>query len=235
MVLVRPRYAGNVGAACRAAANFGAGEVAIVAPTYMPDEFELERMAMGALTHLPLSEYDELREAVEGRHLVIGTTSGRARGKRTLLAPRAVRDLIEARSPRRVAVVFGNEQNGLTAAELRRCHVLCSVPTAPEFGVLNLGQAVAVVLAYLTEGVMPPPPPLAEADLPAPAAEFAAALEQLREVLLRTGFLDPAKPERIMDRLRRWLGRTVPSRREVAILRALAAHHDYVHSSAGRD
>lgn len=235
MILVRPRYAGNVGAACRAAANFGAREVVIVAPGSMPDEFELERLAMGALAHLPLGEFDELPDALRGMNFVVGTTSGRARGKRELLGPRAVRELIETRRPRHVAVVFGNEQSGLSAAELRRCHVLCAVPTAPDFGVLNLGQAVAVVLAFLTEGARCPPPIVEDADQPASAVEFAAALEQLQEVLSRSGFLDPANPERIMDRLRLWLGRTVPSRREVAILRALAAHHGYVHGVSGRD
>ncbi len=166
---------------------------------------------MGALAHLPLVEYDDVRDAVSDADLVLATTSGRARERRALLTPRTVRNLIETRRPRRVAIVFGNEHSGLSAAELRCCHALCRVSTTPGFGVLNLGQAVAVVLALLTEGTMPPPPSPDDADHPASAEEFAAALEQLQELLSRSGFLDPTNPERIMDRLRLWLGAPFPA------------------------
>lgn len=50
---------------------------------------------------------------------------------------------------RRVALVFGNEQDGLTTAETAPLSHLVCIPTAKEQRSLNLGSAVAVALSAL--------------------------------------------------------------------------------------
>jgi tRNA C32,U32 (ribose-2'-O)-methylase TrmJ len=65
-------------------------------------------------------------------------------------------------------------------------------------------------------------------DRPATHEEFTAALTHLEEALLASGYLDPNNPARVAAQFRRWLGRTVPTRREVALLHALAAHVTYL-------
>ncbi len=54
-------------------------------------------------------------------------------------------------SERRVALVFGREESGLTANELSLCTHSCSIPTGPVQPSLNLSHAACVVLAQLFE------------------------------------------------------------------------------------
>jgi TrmH family RNA methyltransferase len=228
VVLVRPIYAGNVGAALRVAANLGVAEMVLVAPTASTDDPDFRRMAMGGGRHVRMSEADTLDEAVAGVDVVVATTSTRTRDPRGVLTPAEVCERLRVAGAQRVAVVFGPEQSGLSKMELRRCHILLSVPTNPDFPVLNLSQAVGIVVTALgpaghTLPVSPDP-----MDGPALPAELHGALDHMEAVLVASGFLDHINPARVMDQIRRWVGRSVPTRREIAILRGIAAHIDYI-------
>jgi TrmH family RNA methyltransferase len=228
VVLVRPRYAGNVGGAVRVAANFSVPELVLVEPAcLLDDDPEFVRMAMGGEKLVAVSSSPTLAAAVADCQLVIATTSTRNRD------PRAIHTLAEARVKLResgaeaVALVFGPERGGLSREELRGCHLVLTVPTSPAFPVLNLAQAVGIVLAALADGGGSPSPsdPM---DQPASFEELGAAITHLEKVLLASGYLDPKNPTRVTDQFRRWFGRTVPTRREVALLHALAAHVTYL-------
>ncbi len=230
VVLVRPRYAGNVGSAVRAAANFAVPEVTLVDPgCSIEDDPEFIRMAMAGDRLLALTTVPTLAEAVADRQVVIATTSSRDRDRRAVHSPDEVRERLLAPGIETAALVFGSERGGLSRDEMRLCHMAVSIPTNPEFPVLNLAQAVGIMLALLTSDLgrpaSSPPDPM---DLPAPHEEFLAALRHLEEVLLASGYLDPQNPARVTDQFRRWLGRTVPTCRELALLHALAAHVTYL-------
>ncbi len=227
-VLVRPLYAGNAGSAVRVAANFGLDELVLVQPSCSTEENEFRQMAVGGLDHVRIRTAAELTDAVADCDLAVATTSGRQRDPRGILVPDQVRTLLDDRRPARVALVFGSERSGLSAEELRHCHVLCTVPSAPDFPVLNLAQAVAILLAAVVPGRRGPEPPRNAMDHVATTAEFEAALAHLQEVLLETGFLDADNPTRVSDQLRRLVGRAVPTSRELAIVRGIAAHIRYI-------
>jgi tRNA (cytidine32/uridine32-2'-O)-methyltransferase len=229
VVLVRPRYAGNVGAAVRVAANFAVREVAIVRPACpLDDDPEFVRMAMGGERLVALSSHRTLAEAVEGCQAVIATTSARTRDRRAIHSPAAARERLIDAGVEVAALVFGPERSGLPHEELRTCHLTLAVPTAPAFPVLNLAQAVGIVVAALADCPAVPAPPADAMDHPAAQAELAAAITHLEATLLASGYLDRQNPSRVTDQFRRWLGRTVPTRREVALLHALAAHLTYL-------
>lgn len=227
-VLVRPRYAGNVGSVLRLAANFGVPEVAVVAPEFDPDDPDLVRMAMGAGDLVRLTEADSLSQAVARCQLVVATSSSRDRD------PRFVIDLEEAVSLATdapvagVALVFGPERGGLRREEFQQAHMAATIPTSPAFPVLNLAQAAAVVVAAFSRGRYLLAPPVSPMDTPASAAEMAGAMAHLRAVLLDTGYLDPLNPDRVMEQIARLVGRAVPTRREVTILRGIASHINYL-------
>ena len=229
VVLVRPRYAGNVGAAVRVAANFSVPEVVLVEPTCpLDDDPEFVRMAMGAEKLVTVSSSPTLAEAVADRQLVIATTSTRNRDPRAIHTPAEAGQKMRAAGAEAVALVFGPERGGLSRQELRACHLILGVPTNPAFPVLNLAQAVGIVLAAFSadgSGLPVPPDPM---DQPATHEEFSAAITHLEQTLLASGYLDPHNPARVTDQFRRWLGRGVPTRREVALLHALAAHLTYL-------
>lgn len=226
---MRPRYAGNVGAAVRVAANFGVPEVVLVEPACdIEDDPEFVRMAMGGERLVAVRSAGALADAIGDVHVAVATTSTRNRDTRALHSPAEVRDRLVAAAAESVALVFGPERGGLAREELRRCHLTLAVPTNPAFPVLNVAQAVGIVLALLGDPCPAPPRPEDPMDGPASHDDFRAAVAHLEEVLLASGYLDPQNPARVTDQFRRWLGRTVPTRRELALLHALAAHVTYL-------
>jgi len=222
-VLVRPRYAGNVGAVLRATANFGGTEVVLVAPECDLGSQELLRMAMGAQERVRIETFPTLPAALAPFAVAVGFTSLRERDPRGVVS---VWELLPtlASVPSPAAFVFGPERGGLSRQELACCSHLATIPTDPAFPVMNLAQAVAVALAATRSPGLTIPQPRLEEDLPASREEVEKALAHLQEVLLASKFLDPNNPRRVFDQIRRVVGRGLPSRREVKILHALAAH-----------
>jgi len=61
-------------------------------------------------------------------------------------------------TPVDVSLLFGSEKYGLSNDDISFCHRLVRIPTRPEHGSMNLGQAVAVCLYELIRepGTYPP-------------------------------------------------------------------------------
>jgi TrmH family RNA methyltransferase len=229
VVLVRPRYAGNVGAAVRVAANFSVPELVLVEPACpLDDDPEFVRMAMGGEKLVTISSSPTLAAAVATCQVVMATTSTRNRDPRAIHTPAEARAKLRESAVETLALVFGPERGGLSREELRGCHLVLAVPTNPAFAVLNLAQAVGIVLALLSDESPDRAAPSDPLDQPAIHEELSAAISHLEEVLLASGYLDPNNPARVSGQFRRWFGRTVPTRREVALLHALAAHVAYL-------
>jgi tRNA/rRNA methyltransferase len=116
------------------------------------------------------------------------------------------------------ALVFGNETRGLTRTHLDRADLVIRIPTTAAFPVLNLTQAIAILLGYLTLQVEPPPP---SAPLPASEARVDGLMRHLEVALADIGFADPKNPERILRKLRRLFGRAGITDNEVKIVRGI--------------
>lgn len=158
-VLVRPRDPNNIGAATRALANFGFEELRVVEP--YPPVWKEARAAVGAQNILAQACAVPLKEALADCHLVLGTTALKTRRARQPVVPLpAVSGFLKERLPRggRLAVLFGSEKTGLSAAELGHCHALLHVPTFPKQPSMNLAQAVAVTAYELSRTPLDPAP-----------------------------------------------------------------------------
>ena len=57
---------------------------------------------------------------------------------------------LRARGAASAALVFGNESSGLTREHIDRCDLIVRIPTVCDFPVLNLTQAVAILLFHFT-------------------------------------------------------------------------------------
>jgi tRNA/rRNA methyltransferase len=223
IVLVRPRRAANVAAACRALKNMGLRKLWLVDPGPGLDDPEARALAYGAWDVLDgARRAATLLEAVSGSVAVVGTTGKAVPGAR------APRDLA-AQAARlggegTLSLVFGPEASGLTTAEMDLCHSLLHVPTDPAQPSLNLAQAVLLVayemrLAALEKASTPV---AGGRETRAPAGELEQALLDLKGALLAIGYLDPASPDRVLAELRRMVARAGPTSREVVLLRGLA-------------
>ncbi|WP_302480214.1 TrmH family RNA methyltransferase, partial [Sphingomonas bacterium] len=101
--------------------------------------------------------------------------------------------------PGRAAILFGPERSGLATDDVALARTIITVPINPDFGSLNLAQAV-ILVAYewsktlsSSEGGLAQPPEVA-LDPPAPQEELDGMIDQLDALLCTTGFFFP--PER---------------------------------------
>jgi TrmH family RNA methyltransferase len=146
IVLVRPRDPRNVGAACRAMKSMGMSSLSIVLDGLI-DPVQAEVLAHYARDVLEGAVlYTNLHDAVRDAVLVAGTTRRRGKNRKYFtLFPEQLAARIAGTGEGTVAVLFGNEETGLTDEELAVCHLAVTIPASPQFPSLNLSHAVQVV------------------------------------------------------------------------------------------
>lgn len=148
VVLAGPKTPGNVGAVARVMANFQVNELRIVEG--VPFEEDTYKRALHARGILENSRrFDDFKSALDGLDFTAATTGiinlNDKRHLRNPLSPRALKERV-SKMEGTVGLVFGREDFGLYNEELALCDVVVTIPTSPEYPVMNLSHAVAVVL-----------------------------------------------------------------------------------------
>lgn len=226
VVMMHPFFPENLGAAARAMKNCGLERLIVADPgQVLPTHDNARKLAIMSHEILEAAEVaPTLDEAVAGVSLVIGTTRALYEGM-TSLSPREAARLaaLHAAGGGQVALVFGNEKNGLSKEELRRCHQIVRIPAARPDTSLNLAQAL-MVIAY--EWFMASQElPLEEGEpLTAIAAEpaVAAVASGLAEALHEGGFFKDHNRSKKEAMIRRVLSRAILSEDEASVFRGLA-------------
>ncbi|MGE5864390.1 MAG: RNA methyltransferase [Rhizobacter sp.] len=224
-ILVNTSHPGNVGSTARAMKVMGFSDLVLVAPRF-PDvlvQEETVAMASGAADILVRARIvPTLTEALDGVTFACATAmTPRDFGPPT----RAPRELLPelAAGGHRVGFVFGSERYGMSNEDVYRCHACLSIPTHPDYGSLNLAQAVQL-LAYdwrqalggFAVAARTVDPALAD------AAAVTGLLAHWERALTEVGFLDPAAPRKLMPRLNQLFNRAQLTTEEVHILRGIA-------------
>jgi TrmH family RNA methyltransferase len=236
VVLLRPKSPGNVGSVARAMKNMGFSHLVVADPiTYDdPDYFRTEaaRMAWNASDLLArLERASSLEEALAPAGFVLGTTSHPPEGTHVLDPPGAAREmvrLLQSGPQARVALLFGQEDIGLTRYHLARCHALGAIPSALEYPSLNLSQAALIFLYELRGAILAADPagpggPHRPADDPPPSqARLDALYARLEPALEEIGFLQGSSRQHMMRDLRRLFNRALLTERDVALLDGIA-------------
>lgn len=238
VVLVGTTHPGNIGAAARAMKTMGMGHLCLVQPKVFPCA-EATARAAGADDILSRARVvGTLDEAIADCGLVVAASARRRSISWPEADPRAcaARVLEETRRAN-VALVFGREHSGLSNEELDLCNLMVRIPTAPEFGSLNLAAAVQVVVYELRQAALAGAGRISAPEQPAASAEEMERLyAHLEAVMTEVGFLDPEHPRRLMRRLRRLFSRAGPDQQEVNILRGLlAAVQEATRTRVGED
>jgi tRNA/rRNA methyltransferase len=235
VVLVRPRFPENIGAAARAVANMGLGGLKLVSPERMwPVPMQRLATDQGKPVLENMEVYTDLKEALAQCKGAMATTArlGYKRGR--LLSPRtaAPQAVTEAKNGK-FALVFGPEDRGLTTEEVDICSMTVRIPTS-ESSSLNLAQSV-IVLAYeirmATLKEENHHSALAATSFPKPAnlEEKEALKEHLKQALLAIGVLRKSNPSHFFRPFKNVLDRAGLSSREVRALRGIARQILWLH------
>lgn len=224
-ILVATSHPGNVGAAARAMKVMGFSDLVLVAPREPDLQHQPSAIAMasGATDVLEGARVvATLAEALDGITFACATAmTPRDFGPPT----RAPRDLFGelAADTHRVAFVFGSERFGMRNDDVYRCHACVSIPTLPDYGSLNLSQAVQLLAYDWRQALGGFAVEARTADLQrADAVAVDGVLNHWRQTLIDLDFLDPAVPRKLMPRLQQLLNRAQLTDEEVHILRGIA-------------
>ena len=157
IVLVAPLYEGNVGFAARVMKNFGFYRMVLVDPCTLGEE------AKGRASHaqdvLKHAEICTIEDVFSRSSIVVATTGQVSKSVCTPMrmpfySPRELRERIGTLEGR-VSILFGRENWGLNNDEVKRSDMICHVPTAPDYPIMNLSHAVGIVCYELAN--LPPP------------------------------------------------------------------------------
>lgn len=212
----------NIGAAARAMANFGLGNMRLVAPRDgwpNPKASDTAGKALDILDDAGL--FATSAEAVADCQFVLATTSRARAVNMPVFDAREAMAELRTRIARgeKVAILFGPERTGLENEEVALADAVVSLPVASAYPSLNLGQAV-VVLAY--EWLASTQQQAVPTDPAAPRAELHGLFGQLEEALDDVNFWRvPEKKEQMWRNLRAGLTRAQLTSNEIATWRGM--------------
>jgi tRNA/rRNA methyltransferase len=167
VILVGPKFQGNIGLIARLMKNFGVSDLRLV------DGPELRSQAWKRAMHAQdileaARSFKTLDEALEDVDYTVGTSGISSKHDkkhlRNFVRPPDFAKRIR-RMAGRVGLLFGRENYGLSVEELTKCDILVHIPTNPEYPILNISHAVAIVLYELFQ-------PQARVHMPEKASGF---------------------------------------------------------------
>jgi tRNA/rRNA methyltransferase len=222
IVLVRPQLGENIGKAARAMLNFGLTELRLVEPRDGWPNPSAGPAASGADAVLEAARVFPTAAAAVADCAQVYATTVRKRGvTKPVVTPEQAAAEIRAQ-PGRCAILFGPERSGLETDDVALARAILTVPINPEFGSLNLAQAV-IVCAYEWSKSAQLAVPTAEDLLPpAPQAELDGMIAQLEAMLEPAGyFLPPSRSAATRRTLRTMLTKPGWNHLEVRTLRGV--------------
>jgi tRNA/rRNA methyltransferase len=231
IVLVGPKYAGNIGSICRVMMNMGITDLAIIAPGEHLDWEEARKLAYKAEPMLDgLKSFQTLEEAVADCTVVAGTSARTGLYRDHAYLPCEIAPVVlDSAARHKAALVFGREDKGLFNEEIAVCTHIINIPSSGLYRSLNLSHAVMVCcyeLFLLANNPSYAPP--AEVSPEADGAMRERLYAAWSAMMLETGFCEPEKLEHMMLGLRRIFSRGKLTDNDVKILLGLAKQSRWV-------
>jgi tRNA/rRNA methyltransferase len=191
IVLVRPQLGENIGKAARAMLNFGLTEMRLVSPRDGWPNPAAGPAASGADIVLErASVYESVAEAVADCPNVYATTVRKRGVTKPVVTPEQAADAVHA-GPGKSAILFGPERSGLETEDVALARTIVTVPINPEFGSLNLAQAVILIAYEWSKRQDLAVPTATETLPPAPQDELEGMIGHLESLLAPTRYFFP--------------------------------------------
>ena len=191
IVLVRPQLGENIGKAARAMLNFGLAEMRLVAPRDGWPNPNAGPAAAGADKVLNQANvFETTAEAVADCSHIYATTVRKRGMTKPVFRPDEAAQAIRT-SQGKSAVLFGPERSGLSKEDVALARAILTVPVNPDFGSLNLAQAVVLVAYEWSRHQGLAQPTQEELLPPAPQAELDGLIAQLETMLEPRGYFLP--------------------------------------------
>ena len=246
MILVEPQLGENIGAAARAMANFGLGDLRLVRPRDGWPSKQARAAASGADAIVDDARVFESTEAAIADLNFVYATTARSRDlPKQVVGPREAVAELKTRmaAGQKAGMLFGRERWGLKNEEVALANVIVTFPVNPKFASLNIAQAV-LLLSYEwmvagLDGALPTREKFPEPDLtPATKAHLLGLMTRLEAALEPTGYFrtEDMTPTMVQN-LRAILQRAEFTADEIDVLHgvvtALERQREKIESSGG--
>jgi tRNA/rRNA methyltransferase len=202
--------------------NFGLTEMRLVAPRDGWPNPDAGPSASGADIVLEHAEvFDSVEAAIADCSTVYASTVRRRDLVMPVLTPEEMGRQI-AGSAGRTAILFGPERSGLSTEDVALANSIVTVPINPEFGSLNLAQAVILLAYEWSKSSELASPTLKEPEPAAPHGEVEGMIAQLDEQLVAKGYFHPPSRTQVTrNTIRTIFTKTGWSSREVKAIRGI--------------
>ncbi len=150
VVLVEPKYEGNIGFIARAMKNFGIEKLYLVNPPVKLEDEAYSRAshAGDVLDNASFIDFDSLQQTFD---FIVGTTGISKTDRsslRKLLTPTELADKMQDVDGD-VALLFGREDIGLKNEEQEICDLVVNIPASDEYPILNISHAATIIFYEL--------------------------------------------------------------------------------------
>lgn len=220
IVLVKPRNLGNIGSCVRAAYSMGITDIRVVSP-YRYDVNEIKRMAAGAANLVDsIICYETTKDACADASFVIATSARQYKDITIKTPQRFAQDYFSIIESNKIALLFGNEKNGLGKDDINLSHLMVRIPASKHYHTLNLAQSVMVLVYELFKQVtIVEAPNQSQESLP--YQEVEKILSRGSDFLVNVGAVKDNDIERMIRHIRYLLGRSGVTPREGQILNGI--------------
>lgn len=164
VILVHPKYQGNIGAIARLMKNNGLTDLRIVGGPQIENE-AIYRAMNGKEILETATHYDSFEEAAKGFTVIAGTSSSPTYSDRKFLRlPTTPQEFWKTnlQGNKKIALAFGREDDGLRNTEIELCNAFMYIPANPEYPVYNLSHAVSIILYEMLNQLPESSPNIAE-------------------------------------------------------------------------
>ncbi len=177
VVLVEPEYEINIGYVARLMKNFGFNDLYLVNPKVKigPAARMFAKHGEDILDSATIVK--TLDEAIEDVDIAVGTTGVAGHDylvHRICIPPWELKYALKRKGT--IAIVFGRESIGLLNEEIEKMDVLVTIPANPEYPILNLSHAVAIILYEIYKWIY---------KLERKTKEYKLATRREREILVK--------------------------------------------------
>lgn len=142
IVLEHTSHPGNIGACARAMYTMGLKNLILINPCEINEEALLR--ARNGREILERAKIENSTDILDQFHAIYGTTSRHRSLNLPVYSSNAISDIILQDSEKDIAILFGNEKNGLSNTLLQACQGVIEIPAEPGCS-LNLSHAVQVI------------------------------------------------------------------------------------------
>lgn len=221
IILKKPRYPENIGAAARAMCNMGFSRLIVVDP----EDFDLSRIKKTA-THESeeivdaIQVVDSMDQAVESCNYVVGTTARLGKNRRKASTPSHVADhLVAVSRENHIGILFGPEDRGLANEDIALCDTLIHIPTFG-FTSINLAQSVMIICYELSKtnaSTQTSTPKRANKN------ELSDMYQMMTQVFDDLGYVNTQNPTQVINACKDFFSRVGLRSKDVIIIRTFLA------------